>query len=76
MTIVFPFSLSSSSEIRFPASVPTLYVQMNCHFVATISVRGYAEVSRAVFSSRAYKLERADAAVGGVLLLQCIPIVG
>lgn len=49
---------------------------MNCHFVATISVRGYAEVSRAVFSTRAYKLERADAAVGGVLLLQRIPIVG
>ena len=63
-------------EIRFPASVLTLYVQVNRHFVAAVSVRGYAEVPRAVLSTRAYELEGADAAVGGVLLLQRVPIVG
>lgn len=78
--IVSRFPRVIAKEIRFPGiriiCLFTLYVQVDRHFVAAISVRGYAEVSRAVLSTRAYKLERADYAVGRVLLLKRVSIVG
>lgn len=71
-------SFPSRQKTRFPGFICllTLYIQVDRHFVAAVSVRGYAEVSRAVLSARAYKLERADYAVGRVLLLKRVPIVG
>lgn len=74
MSLSFP----SRQETRFPGFICllTLYIQVDRHFVAAVSVRGYAEVSRAVLSARAYKLERADYAIGRVLLLKRVPIVG
>lgn len=64
-------------HVKIPGEIRRLlYIQVDRHFVAAVSVRGYAEVSRAVLSARAYKLERADYAVGRVLLLKRVPIVG
>lgn len=75
LSLVSPASSRRKYDFRI-IYLLTLYVQVDRHFVAAVSVRGYAEVSRAVLSTRAYKLERADDAVGRVLLLKRVPIVG
>lgn len=49
---------------------------MNRHLVAAVSVGRDAEVPSAVLATGTDKTENADRAVGGVILLQSITIVG
>lgn len=49
---------------------------MNRHFVAAVSVGRDAKVPSAVLATGTEEAENADCAVGGVVLLQRVTIVG
>lgn len=68
--------LSKSRPVGFIGSPRTLNVKMNRHLVAAVSVGRDAEVSSAVLATGADETENADGAVGGVVLLQSVTIVG
>lgn len=54
----------------------TLNIKMNRHLIAAISVGRDAKVPSAVFATSANKAENANSAVGRVVLLQAVTIVG
>lgn len=64
---------SSWQFVRLPR---TLNIKVNRHLVAAISVGRDAKIPSAVFAAGANKAENADDAVGRIVLLQAITIVG